>query len=292
MNRLAAFHTVIAGLAAVALAAPAAAERALRIGTDGAYPPYNATTASGELVGFEIDLIRDLCGRMARRCEFVTTEWIGMIPKLQQGSVDIIMSALSIRPERRKAIDFSLPYFSAPTYFLGRKSNRVAYARSDSVIDLSDPRGAGEARRIAELERHLEGAVLGVEGSTTHEDFVRSMFPRAGRIRIYPKQENLFLDLVIGRVDAVVVGFANTSAFIAEEHERGREFVRFGPGFRGGPLGEGVAFGLHKRNDALEASVNAALLAAGADGTISRLSRKWFGIDGSIHYGAARLAGR
>ncbi len=288
MNRASVFRTVIGALAGLALLAPGGAEaqdRPLRIGTDGAYPPYNATTSAGELVGFEIDLIKDLCRRMQRRCTFVTTEWIGMIPKLQEGSVDIIMSALSIRPERRKVIDFSLPYFSAPTYFIARKGSKVYYPQSQQVIDLGMPQ-AGDARAMAGIAQHLQGAVVGVEGSTTHEDFVRERFPSVGRIRIYPKQENLFLDLVIGRVDAVVVGFANTNAFIAEEHERGREFGRFGPGFRGGSLGDGVAFGLNKKSTTLRQQLDEALVKASADGTVSRMSRQWFGIDGSIRYDA------
>src|SRR5438105_8362748 len=80
----------------------------LVIGTDGAYPPYNSTTPAGTLVGFEVDLVNDLCKRIGRSCKFVTLEWTGLIPKLQEGTVDVIMSAISILPERRKVIDFTM----------------------------------------------------------------------------------------------------------------------------------------------------------------------------------------
>jgi octopine/nopaline transport system substrate-binding protein len=261
----------------------------LRIGTDGAYPPYNATTPSGELVGFEIDLIKDLCTRMHVRCEFVSVDWAGMIPKLQDGSVDIIMSALSIRAERLKVIDFSLPYFSAPTYFVTRKGSSLTYTHAPQVIDLARVDDAGK-RALDELGRHLKGAVIGVEGSTTHQDFLQQYFPNAGRIRIYPKQESLFLDLVIGRIDAAFVGYANVSSFIKDQHAKGREFVMLGPGVRGGVLGEGVAFGLRKNEPQIEGRLNDALRSAGRDGTISKLSLQWFGIDGSIHYDASSSA--
>ncbi|MBS0419912.1 MAG: transporter substrate-binding domain-containing protein [Proteobacteria bacterium] len=301
-NRDGSFHEVIAAgaartrrgwaalltVAALALAGvtalPARADEAtVRVGTDGAYPPYNSTTPSGQLVGFEIDLINDLCRRMQRRCELVAVDWNAMIPKLQDGSVDVIMSALSIRPERRKVIDFTLPYFSAPTYFVVRQDSRLVYQSDSRIIDLAQPSAAARAS-LALLSSHLSNAVIGVEGATTHEDVVRQMFPGVGRIRVYPKQEGLFLDLIIGRVDAVYVGYANASRFIKDQTARGRKFSLLGPGMRGGPLGEGVAFGLRKNETGLVERMNEALRAGAREGFISKLSRQWFGIDGSIHY--------
>ncbi len=94
----------------------------------------------------------------------------------------------------------------------------------------------------------------------------------------------MFLDFGLGRVDTVYVGNANSKRFIDDQQTRGREFVMFGPGTRGGVLGEGVAFGLRKGDTQLEGRLNDALRAAGRDGTISGLCLRWFGIDGSIRY--------
>lgn len=263
--------------------------RPLRIGTDGSYPPYGSTTAAGKLVGFEIDLMNDLCKRMKRQCQFVVVDWNGMIPKLQEGTVDVIMSGLSIKEERRKAIDFSLPYYSGPTYFVARKGSTAVYRSSTRLVDLTATK-PGDSQALDELSRHLKKAVVGVEGATTHEAYVKKYFPESGKVRIYPKQESLFLDLSIGRVDAVCAGYSNVTRFIAEERKKGREFVMFGPGVRGGVLGEGVAFGLRKGNGELERALNDALRAAARDGIIASLSKQWFGIDGSIRYQDAAAA--
>lgn len=257
--------------------------RALRIGTDGSYPPYGSTTAAGKLVGFEIDLVNDLCKRMKRQCEFVVVDWNGMIPKLQEGTVDVIMSGLSIKEERRKAIDFSLPYYSGPTYFVARKGSPAVYQGAARLVDLTTMK-PGDREALAELRSHLKKAVVGVEGATTHEAYVKEYFPDSGKVRIYPRQEGLFLDLSIGRVDTVCAGYSNVNRFIVEERKKGKEYVMFGPGVRGGVLGEGVAFGLRKGNGELGRALNDALRAAARDGVISTLSKQWFGIDGSIRY--------
>jgi octopine/nopaline transport system substrate-binding protein len=283
------------GIALVSLLAAAplahAQDRPLRIGTDGSYPPYGSTTPAGKLVGFEIDLMNDLCKRMRTRCEFVVVDWNGMIPKLQEGTVDIIMSGLSIKPERRKAIDFSLPYFSAPTYFVARKDSPTVYRSAARDIDLAKASPA-DKQALAELAQHLKKAVVGIEGATTHEQYVKQYFPESGQVRVYPKQESLFLDLSIGRVDAVCAGYSNVSRFIREQKEKGREFVIVGPGVRGGILGEGVAFGLRKGNGTLESKLNDALRAAGKEGLLASLSKQWFGIDGSINYDNNTVAAR
>jgi octopine/nopaline transport system substrate-binding protein len=257
--------------------------RPLRIGTDGSYPPFGSTTPAGKLVGFEIDLVNDLCRRMQTPCQFVVVDWNGMIPKLQEGTVDIIMSGLSIKPERRKAIDFSLPYFSAPTYFVARKDAPAVYQSAVPFIDLGKATPE-QLKALDALGAHLQKAVIGVEGATTHEQYVKKYFPQSGQVRIYPKQESLFLDLSIGRVDAVCSGYSTVMRFIRDERAKGREYVMFGPGVRGGVLGEGVAFGLRKDNDALESKLNGALRAAANEGVVSTLSKQWFGIDGSIKY--------
>lgn len=305
MNHASAFREVIAlirarvkGLATATLAACALCSAAhaiagppetLRVGTDGAYPPYNFTTPEGGLAGFEIDLVKDLCVRMQIKCVFVSVDFNGLIPKLQDGDVNLVMSALSITPERARVIDFSLPYFAGPTYFLARAGTPVVYRQTPVIVDLDHDSDVGR-RSLAELARHLQGEVIGVEGATTHEDYVRKYFPGVARIRVYPTQQELFLDLAIGRVDAVCDDLVNSAAFIKHQAARGNRFVMFGPGVRGGILGEGVAFGMRRGDAALERKVNAALRAAGRQGTISRLSVRWFGFDGSVRYDSGSTA--
>jgi len=82
----------------------------IKIGTEGAYPPWNGTNAAGELEGAEIDLVFDLCKRMKAECELVAQDWDGIIPALQNGKYDAIMAGMSITAERMEVINFSQGY--------------------------------------------------------------------------------------------------------------------------------------------------------------------------------------
>ncbi|MGD9149206.1 MAG: transporter substrate-binding domain-containing protein, partial [Desulfobacterales bacterium] len=88
----------------IAFMAPASAAdwKKIKIGTEGAYPPWNYFDESGKLVGFEIELIKDLCGRMDAECEIVTQKWRGIIEGLNKGKYDAIIAAMSITESRKE----------------------------------------------------------------------------------------------------------------------------------------------------------------------------------------------
>ena len=79
----------------------------IRIGTEGAYPPWNSKDASGKLIGFEVELAWTLCRYIGQQCEIVEQDWDGMIPALIMRKFDAIMAGMSITDERKKAINFS-----------------------------------------------------------------------------------------------------------------------------------------------------------------------------------------
>ena len=82
----------------------------IRIGTEGAYPPWNSKDASGKLIGFEVELAWALCRYIGQQCEIVEQDWDGMIPALQMRKFDAIMAGMSITDERKKVITFSQGY--------------------------------------------------------------------------------------------------------------------------------------------------------------------------------------
>ncbi|MAQ97951.1 MAG: amino acid ABC transporter substrate-binding protein, partial [Gammaproteobacteria bacterium] len=86
----------------------------IRIGTEGAYEPWNFTDSAGNIVGAEIDLANDLCERMNAECTFVQQDWDGIIPALTQGKYDVIMAGMSVTDERKKTISFSKAYMTEP----------------------------------------------------------------------------------------------------------------------------------------------------------------------------------
>jgi octopine/nopaline transport system substrate-binding protein len=266
---------------ALAVTACSSDKPSLRIATDGAYPPYIATGPGGELTGLEADLVADFCRRMGERCEWVKQSFDGMIPGLQRERFDAIVSSLSITDERRKIIDFSTPYFVGPTVFMSRGDGpfraRLQISGAVTLDELDDvERKLLEATRAA-----LAGATVGIQRASTHESFLKAYFADTVQIKTYGTGDELFLDLASGRVDLAVVGLGEMDSFVKEQAKAGRIIEPVGPGFRGGPLGHGVAVGLRNGDQALRERFDAAIVEANRDGTIRELGMKWFGMDGS-----------
>ena len=256
----------LVGAAALTLSAGvASAQDVIRIGTEGAYPPWNFTSADGELVGFEIELANALCERLDATCEFVAQDWDGIIPALLQGRYDLIMAGMSINDERRERINFSNGYATTPAQFI---------AANDSPYQ--------DLETIDEVIAAFDGVAIGAQVATIHQGFIEQFMPNAD-LRTYDTQELLNLDLVAGRVDA---GLADGSAwqdFLASEE--GTDYGQFGPGLTGADFdifGEGVGIGLRKDDEELQARLNSALCDMANDGSLAALTEEWFGFDASL----------
>jgi octopine/nopaline transport system substrate-binding protein len=249
----------------------------VRIATEGAYPPWNSTDASGQLIGFEIDLANDLCQRMQVECEIVAQDWEGIIPALTAGKYDVIMAGMSITDERKEVISFTESYAGTPAYFAVLKdSDLAAYEHPLEMANLDEVDG-GEQAAIDDLKTLLDGKTVGVQVATTHANFLDEYLGDAVDIRSYDTQENLDLDLQAGRVDAALASASYWQPLL--ETEKGAEFVLIGPGLDGGPFGGGVGGGVRKEDTDLVEMLNKAIADAKADGTINRLAQQWFGFD-------------
>ena len=86
------------------------AHSVVRLGTEGAYPPYNFLNDDGEVEGFEREVGDEVCARAELTCEWVTNEWDSIIPNLVSGNYDVIIAGMSITDERDEVIDFSQGY--------------------------------------------------------------------------------------------------------------------------------------------------------------------------------------
>jgi len=248
----------------------------IRIATEGAYAPWNFTTAAGELAGFELDLAADLCERMDAECEIVAQAWDGIIPALQAGRYDAIMAGMSITDERREVISFSRSYATTPAIFVAPKDSELAAAElPETRIDMGDLSEEDEAL-IDQLRELTAGMTVGVQTATIHENFLREYMTDID-IRAYDTQENLDLDLQAGRIDIALADQSGWQPLL--EGESGDDFMRVGPGFSGGIFGEGVGVGIRQEDEELVEKFNTAIQAALEDGTVSELAIEWFGFD-------------
>jgi octopine/nopaline transport system substrate-binding protein len=276
MKRILPF-AAIALVAALQSTAGLAQEKAIRIATEGAYAPWNFTAAGGKLDGFEIELANDLCARMKSRCEIVAQDWDGMIPALNAGKIDVIMAAMSVTEERKKVLAFSDIYAPTSSTFITGKSEALADFPQRGTLVNFDKDGPETERLVGELRRVLKGKLIGVQGSTTNTNFLDKYFADVAQIREYKTTEAHDLDLVAGRVDAVFATITVAKATL--EKPDMTEFKTSGPIFSGGIFGPGVAAAVRKSEVSLLGSYNAALKSAIADGTLGKLTLKWFGVD-------------
>jgi octopine/nopaline transport system substrate-binding protein len=271
----------VLGLAAAALLLSSHAQakdwKTVVIGMEGAYEPYNLTDPSGKIVGFEPDLVSDLCARMKVECKIIAQDWDGMIPGLQAGKFDVIMDGMSITEERMKSIDFSKPYTATPAAFVAAKSSPLAkVADAGKVINLTkDPKG-GEAA-LKSLREALKGKTIGVQVSTTHATFLDKHFKDVATIKEYKTTDERDLDLKSGRIDAELDDQPSLVSIL--EKPDGKDYDFFGPEFTGGDFGVGAGMGIRKTDKDLTDKFNVALAAAFADGSVKKRSLKWFKID-------------
>mgnify|MGYP000002177309 FL=1 len=228
---------------------------ALRVGVEGAYPPFSWKEADGSLKGFDIDFALEVCKRLNRKCVLVEQEWDGMIPALMARKFDTIIASMSITEERKKKVNFTVKYYNTPARLVVHK---------DKAVEI--------------LHRGLEGKRLGVQRATTHQCYADKFFSDA-EIVLYGTQEEVFQDLTAGRLDAqlsdslqALEGFLNKDA--------GRDFMFFGGDQNDLQcMGEGAGFAVRKQDSKLRDALNKAIAAIRTDGTYKKINDKYFDID-------------
>ncbi|EOW6741556.1 histidine ABC transporter substrate-binding protein HisJ [Cronobacter dublinensis] len=232
----------------------AAIPQHLRIGTDPTYAPFESKNAQGELVGFDIDLAKELCKRIQTQCSFIEQPLDALIPSLKAKKIDAIMSSLSITEKRQQEIAFTDKLYAA--------DSRLVVAKGSSVQPTLEA---------------LKGKRVGVLQGTTQETYGNVHWaPKGVEIVSYQGQDNIYSDLTAGRIDAAFQDeVAASEGFLKQPV--GKDYQFGGPSIKDEKLfGVGTGMGIRKDDDELRLALNKAFAQMRADGTYEKLAKKYF----------------
>lgn len=221
--------TALTGLAGAAFA-----QDVVRLGTEGAYPPYNFVNDAGEVAGFEREMGDELCKRAGLTCEWVTNEWDSIIPNLQSGNYDVIIAGMSITDEREEVIDFSQGYLP-PTV--------SAYLAASADAD-------------------IKGGVVAAQTSTIQAGYIAES---GATLVEYATPEETVAAVKNGEALAV---FADKDYLAPIAAESGGALVLLDADVA---LGGGVGLGFRDSDDDLRGKFDAAIKSMKCDGTLDAM---------------------
>ena len=270
--------TIFSVLASLLIIGNVSASDKIKIGTEGAYPPWNSKDASGKLIGFEVELAYSLCRYMGKQCEIVEQDWDGMIPALIMRKYDAIMAGMSITAERQKAINFSQGYADEVASLAVMKGSDLEGMDAPEGVNLTLG-GSSVKKALKTISGALAGKTVCTQTATIHQNFLESGDVGKINLRTYKTQDEVNLDLASGRCD---VALAAAVAFTDYAEKSGKPVVLVGPTFSGGAFGNGVGVGIRKDDTELLKAFNKAINEARKNGDISRIATKWFGFDASM----------
>lgn len=221
----------------------------LRIGVEGAYPPFSQVNADGSITGFDIDIAFALCEEMGYTCELVPQDWDGIIPALQANKFDAIIASMTITEERKEKVSFSEKYYNTPSNFI---------VKIGSGIEIS--------------KDGLAGKVIGVQRATIQDGYVQEHFSDVARIATYGTSDESYLELQNGRVDTLLADRAVIEEFIASN-----------PGFEiigdNVEIGTGAGVAVRKDETDLADEFTDAIDAIRSNGKYKEINDKYFTYD-------------
>jgi len=209
----------------------------VRMGTEGAYPPYNFINDAGEVDGFERELGDELCARASLTCEWVVNDWDSIIPNLVSGNYDTIIAGMSITAERDEVIDFTSNY---------TQPDPSAYMAISGSADLT-------------------GGVIAAQSNTIQSSYIASS---GATLVEFATPEETIAAVRNGEADAVLADLA----YLAPIADENADLMLVGDKVM---LGGGVGMGIRESDGAMKAKFSAAIDSMKADGSLNALITKW-----------------
>lgn len=239
--------TISASLALTVAAGTASAET-LRVVTDPSFVPFEMMDQeTGEMIGFDMEIIREVGERAGFDINLNTMDFNGIIPALQTGNVDIAIAGITITEEREQIVDFSDPYYDSGLRILVREGE-------DGIDSLED----------------LEGKKIGTKIGSTSYDFLMANLEQNDGVTPYPGSSDMYMALMSRAIDVVFYDAPNVGYFARTKGEGKVKTV--------GQLYEGQQYGIAlKDGSEWVDEVNAALASMKEDGTYKTIYEKWFG---------------
>jgi arginine transport system substrate-binding protein len=239
------------GISFLAHAVLAALPSTLRVATEATYPPFEFVDAKGEIQGFDVDIVQALCKQMQVTCVFSNQPWESLIPSLKVGKFDVLIGGMNITEARKEQVDFTEPYYASTVSFVAPIAKEI------------------------DIDSGLEGKTIGVQGGTATEILLKEKYP-AATIKTYTSQQNAFLDLTSGRVDAVLADTPVVLIWLKKNHAS-EKYQRVGkPIIDLAHLGSGYGIALKKGNTELRSAFNKALVEIKETGEYEKIVQKYF----------------
>jgi len=217
----------------------------LTVGSDIPYKPFEFGQAPN-YQGFDVDVVKEIANKLDLDAQFVKTPFDTIFRNLAQGKFDMVASATTITPERKKEVDFSDPYFPADQSLMVKKGS--------DIKTLDD----------------LKGQVIGAQLGTTGADYAKDNTD-AKTVRTYDLIDDAFNALEAGQVKAVI-NDCPVSKYAERAHKNLAVVLAI-------PTNEQYGFAFPKGSDALRTAFNDALAEIKEDDTLAKTSTKWFGTD-------------
>lgn len=243
---LAGISVIVIGLC---MSVPVALSETVVVATEASFPPFSRTDADGSFSGFEIDLGNEVCKRAELDCQWVKQDFDGMIAGLLARKFGLIFSSMTIKPEREKVADFSVPYYLGPSAF---------YAKKGTVKD---------------LDQEIKGKRIGAYAGSTQAQYLEKKYGGDIEVVGYENADQFNADLVNGRISLAFADQLIAAEFIATPQGSDFELV-------GQPINDPIVTGrgvgaMFRKGDPLKAKVDQALRDIYGDGTFDRLQQKW-----------------